>query len=173
MNGFEHTLIADWRSIGFVALKTAALFLTAAVAFRFVQRRTLSELSPIDWVAAVAVGAVIGRTATAAGTSWLIGATALLTLIALHAALNRLRFLPGARRYIDPPTRELVRNGKVSRRNLRRCGFTPSDLEAILRQHGHLDASSVRLALFEEKGSVSVIAEPTPGTSHASDAPRR
>ncbi|ORV61138.1 hypothetical protein AWC06_12200 [Mycobacterium fragae] len=40
---------------------------------------TISEFTPFDWVTAVAVGAIVGRTATAADTSWLTGTSALLT----------------------------------------------------------------------------------------------
>ena len=153
-----HELFDGWQTPLFTVAKSLALFLTAAVAFRFAQRRTIAEFTPIDWVTAVAVGAIVGRVAAAADTSWLTGAAALLTLLAAHGVTARLRFFGWFRRLVDPPVRVLIRDGAVNRPNLKRAGITRSDVDAILRQHGYQDATDVELALYEAKGSVSVFA---------------
>lgn len=152
-------LVDGWRPAAYAALKAIALFITAATAFRLTLRRTLAEFTPFDWVTAVAIGAVVGRTATAAGTSWLTGSAALLALIAAHDIVARLRFIPWVRRLVDPPVRVLVRDGQLDQANLRRCGLTREDLDAILRQHGHLTPTDVHLALFETRGVVSVLTD--------------
>ena len=47
------------------------MFMTAAVLFRFKERRTLAEFAAYDWVAAVAVGAIVGPTMPCVGfASW-------------------------------------------------------------------------------------------------------
>ncbi|WP_231633798.1 MULTISPECIES: DUF421 domain-containing protein [unclassified Mycobacterium] len=149
-------LFNGWRPALYAAIKALALFLTAAAAFRLTLRRTIAEFTPFDWITAVAVGAIVGRTATAAGTSWLTGAAALLTLIAAHDIVARLRFIPWVHRLVDPPVRVLIRDGQLDERNLLRCRLTHDDMDAILRQHGHQTTADVRLALFETKGVVSV-----------------
>jgi uncharacterized membrane protein YcaP (DUF421 family) len=157
----HHLLLAlfnGWMPVGRAALKALALFITAAVAFRLTERRTIAEFTPFDWVTAVAVGAIVGRTATAADTSWLTGAAALVTLILAHAAVARLRFVPWIRRIVDPPVRVLIVEGEIQRANLRRCRLTDADLEAALRQHGYESPRQVHLAVFEAKGAVSVLA---------------
>jgi uncharacterized membrane protein YcaP (DUF421 family) len=157
MDHLVHVLIGDFSAVTDAIVKTAALFLTAALLFRFTERRTLSEFAPFDWIAAVAAGSIVGRAATASDTSWLSASAALACLLATHAMLARLRFVPRFRRLLDPPVKVLVRNGVIDHRNLRRCGLTHADLEAILRQHGHETHDSVHLAIFESKGAVSVI----------------
>ena len=92
------------------------------------------------------------------------GATALLMLLIAHTTLSHLRFHPKLARLIDPPLRVLVRDGSIDHRNLKRCGLTDADLAAALRQHGLCDASSVRLAIYEAKGAVSVLIDPSPRT---------
>lgn len=159
MNDLLIAFVDGWRPAAYAALKAMALFATAAMAFRFTLRRTIAEFTPFDWVTAMAVGAIVGRTATAAGTSWLTGSAALLALIAAHDIVARLRFIPWLRRLVDPPVRELIRDGQLDRPNLRRCGLTDADLYAILRQHGHRGPAEIRLALFETKGVVSVFAD--------------
>ncbi|WP_433436117.1 YetF domain-containing protein [Nonomuraea sp. CA-141351] len=161
MNGFGDAVIGDWHSAVYSAVKAVMLFLTAAVAFRLTERRTMAEFAPFDWVAAVAVGALVGRTATASGSSWLTGAAALVALLAAHAIVTRLRFLPVISRLVDPPLRILIRDGQVNRRNLRRCGLTEADLDAVLRQHGHDSPAGIHLAIFEAKGAVSVLPHPS------------
>lgn len=160
MNSFGDALIGNWHHAVYAAVKALALFLTAATAFRLTERRTMAEFAPFDWVAAVAVGALVGRTATASDASWLTGTAALLAILAAHAAITRLRFLPAVGRLVDPPLRILIHDGQVNRRNLRRCGLTEADLDAVLRQHGHQSSADVHLAVFEAKGAVSVLSHP-------------
>jgi uncharacterized membrane protein YcaP (DUF421 family) len=163
MNAVWHAMVSGWQQPVIAAIKAFALFLTAAVAFRFAQRRTIAEFTPFDWVTAVAVGAIVGRVATAEDTSWLTGAAALLTLIAAHGLVARLRFVGRFQRAVDPPVRVLIRDGSLDDTNLRRSGITRADMDAILRQHGYTEPGEVRLALFEAKGSVSIFAgETTP-----------
>jgi uncharacterized membrane protein YcaP (DUF421 family) len=158
MHSLSDAFVGDWRSAVYAALKALALFLTAVAAFRVTERRTLAEFAPFDWVAAVAVGAIVGRSATASDTSWLTGAAALASVLAGHAVLARLRFLPWVASLVDPPLRVLVRDGRIDHRNLRRCGLTTADLEAILRGHQH-DLENVHLAIFERKGTVSLVSD--------------
>ncbi|OBH43983.1 DUF421 domain-containing protein [Mycobacterium mantenii] len=151
-----------WQPAVYAALKALALFTTAVTAFRLVLRRTIAEFTPFDWVTAVAVGAIVGRTATAADTSWLTGTAALLTLIAAHDLVARLRLIPWVRRLVDPPVRVLISDGQVDDANLKRCRLTRGDLDAVLRQHGQQTADDVRLAVFETKGVVSVFSNADP-----------
>jgi uncharacterized membrane protein YcaP (DUF421 family) len=51
----------------------------------------------------------------------------------------------------------LIRDGEVNRHNLRRCGLTDADLEAVLREHGHPNADRIHLAILEAKGAISVL----------------
>ena len=157
MDRILHVLIGDPTGAVDAAIKTSVLFLTAAILFRFMERRTLAEFAPFDWIAAVAAGAIVGRAATASDTSWLDATAALTSLLVTHAVLARLRFIPWIRRFIDPPLKVLIRDGNVDRRNLRRCGLTTADLEAVLRQHGHESSDRIHLAVFEAKGAISIL----------------
>lgn len=150
-------LIGDLAAVPDAALKTTALFVTAALLLRFTPRRTLAEFAPFDWIAAVAAGSIVGRAATATDTSWLVATTALVCLLITHAALARLRFVPRLRRLLDPPTKVLIRDGAVHHHNLRRCGLTHADLQAVLRQHGFERPEGIHLAIFEAKGVISVL----------------
>lgn len=159
MNGAQtiHVLIGDGHSVADAAVKTLALFLTATAVFRLTARRPVAEFAPFDWIAAVATGAIVGRAATATDTSWLAATAALVSLLLTHAGLARLRFIPAVQKLIDPPPHVLIRDGRIDRRNLRRCGLTTADLQAALRQHGQCNVDNVHLAVFEAKGAISIV----------------
>lgn len=150
-------LIGNGHTVVDALIKASTLFLTATAFFRFTERRTLAEFAPFDWIAAVATGAIVGRSATATDTSWLAGTAALMGLLLTHAAVARLRLIPGFQKFIDPPLQVLIRDGRIDQRNLRRCGLSIADLQAVLRQHGHCEIDSIHLAIFESKGAISIV----------------
>lgn len=78
----------DWRAaigngsdVGLVALKALLLYVSAVVGLRLSHRRTLAEMTGFDFVAAVAVGAIVGRVPNADGTTYLAGLATLLTVL--------------------------------------------------------------------------------------------
>lgn len=152
-------LAGDAGQIGWVALKAVLLYLTAVAGFRLGERRTLAQLSPFDFVAAVAVGAIVGRVPNAHETSYLAGAGTLLAVLAAHALLTRLRLIPGAARVMEHAPCLLVLHGRVLHDGLRRAGLTRADLDGVLRQHGLENIAAVRYAVFEQRGQISVVRE--------------
>lgn len=159
-------LTSSWPDLGIVAAKAALMYGTALVGLRMAQRRTLAQWTIIDFAAAVAIGAIIGRTAVAQTQSYATGAVALLTITAAHRLVSVLRFQPLLGKLTDYRVRVLVADGHVRRGQLRRCGLTDNDLYAELRQHGVFDVSHVQYVLYETKGELTVVprdvGSPTP-----------
>jgi len=156
-------LVGGTASIGWIALKAILLYLTALIGFRITHRRTLAEMSPFDFVAAVAVGAIVGRVPNADTTSFVEGAATLVTILAAHFLITGLRRVPGFAPLIEHPPRLLVANGQVLDRELRRCGLIRSDLYALLRQNGMQSLDEARFVIFEQRGKVSIVRKAVPG----------
>jgi uncharacterized membrane protein YcaP (DUF421 family) len=150
-------LIGDASHLGEVAAKAALMYATALVALRLGERRTLAQWTIIDFASAVAMGAIIGRTAIAGGQSYVTGAVALVTLVIVHRVASLLRFQPLLGKIVDHRVRVLVADGSVRRDELRRCGLTDNDLFAQLRQRGVFTLAGVRYVLYETKGSISIV----------------
>jgi uncharacterized membrane protein YcaP (DUF421 family) len=160
-------LVGQSSSLGEVAAKAALMYATALIALRLGERRTLAQWTLIDFATAVAMGAVIGRTAIAGTQSYITGAVALCTLVAVHRVASLLRFRPVLGKLVDHRIRVLVANGKLRRSELRRCGLTDNDLFTQLRQRGIFEIDRLRYVLYEPKGSISVVqadtsTDPTP-----------
>src|SRR5947209_2476542 len=119
---------------------------------RAAQRRTLAQWTAIAYAAAVAVGAIIGRTSLASGQSVAEGAVALLTLLAAHRLLMFARFERLFAKLVDHRVRVLVAHGKLRRSQLWICGLTENDVLAKLRQSGVRQLEELRYVLYETKG---------------------
>lgn len=137
--------------------KASMMYATAWALLRIGERRTLAQFTLIDVVAAVAVGAIVGRSAIARDQTYAEGAVALVALLLTHHAASRLRLRPLVGRWTDHPVRVLVSEGELRQRELHRCGVTEADLFSELRQHGVFALSDVRYVLYEPRGGLTVV----------------
>src|SRR5919206_596238 len=108
-------LIGDAGAVGTVIAKAALMYVTALIALRLGERRTLAQWTIIDFATAVAMGAIIGRTAVAGTQSYLTGAAALVTLVVVHRLASVLRFNPIFNKLVDHRVRVLVADGQLRR----------------------------------------------------------
>jgi uncharacterized membrane protein YcaP (DUF421 family) len=150
-------LIGGGNQLLWVALKALLLYVTAIAGFRLGERRTLAEMSAFDFVAAVAVGSIVGRVPNANTTSYLEGAITLISILIAHRLISWLRYFPSLASLVDHPPRLLLADGRIIEKELKRSGLTHDDLYGLLRQHGVTELSDVQVVLFEQRGKVSVI----------------
>lgn len=148
---------AGSHQIEVAAAKAALMYLTALLGLRVAHRRTVAQWKAIDFAAAVAVGAIVGRTALASNQSLVIGVVALVAILAAHTVVTLGRFSPLVAKLTDHRVRVLVAHGEVRRRQLRICGLTENDLFAHLRQQGVYDVAALRYVLYEARGGLTVV----------------
>jgi uncharacterized membrane protein YcaP (DUF421 family) len=146
-------------SLGIVAAKAALMYAVAVIGLRLAQRRTLAQWTAIDFAAAVAVGALVGRTAVASGQSFAAGAIALLTILLLHALATLARRNRAFAKVVDHRIRVLVEHGVLQHDELVVCGLTDNDVLAKLREKGVRELSELRWVLYETKGDLTIVRE--------------
>lgn len=152
--------MATWlasASWGSVALKAALMYAVALVGLRVAHRRTLAQWTATDFAAAVAVGAIIGRTAIAQTQSLWVGVVALVTILLVHGVVTYARFWSPFRSVSDHRVRVLVHDGQMNRRGLLLAGVPEEDLYAELRLQGVFALEEVRFVLYESKGGLTVV----------------
>jgi uncharacterized membrane protein YcaP (DUF421 family) len=157
-------------SLGIVAAKAALMYAVAVIGLRLAQRRTLAQWTAIDFAAAVAVGALVGRTAVASGQSFAAGAIALLTILLLHALATLARRNRAFAKVVDHRIRVLVEHGVLQHDELVVCGLTDNDVLAKLREKGVRELSELRWVLYETKGDLTIVRA---GVVSATTRPRR
>ncbi len=159
----EHTgansMSAEIEHLAWVAGKAGLLYATAIIGLRLGKRRILTELSPFDFVAAVAVGAIVGRIPSASDADYLAGAVTLIAVLFAHAVVSHLRQYSSVARLVDQSPRILVANGEILEDGLRRSGLCRADVESLLRQRGVHNVGEVEYLILEEGGKVSIVAD--------------
>jgi uncharacterized membrane protein YcaP (DUF421 family) len=152
-----HWLTGDWSHLGEVAAKALLMYATALVALRLGERRTLAQWTIIDFATAVAMGAIIGRTAIAKTQSYVTGAVAIVALVLIHRLVSALRFTQVVGKLADHRVRVLVDHGQLRTHELRRCAITENDLYAHLRQQGVFTLDDIAYVLYETRGDLTVV----------------
>ncbi|OYN77488.1 DUF421 domain-containing protein [Mycolicibacterium sphagni] len=150
-------LIGHYAELGWVALKALLLFAVAVVGLRLSQRRMLAELNVFDLVVTVAVGAIVGRTATSSTTSLATGAVALITLLVAHrivTGLHRRGWLGGL---LDRRPLILIVDGRLQPEGLGSAGLTRRDVYRMLRQSGEGDLAALQYVLYEDGGRLTMV----------------
>jgi uncharacterized membrane protein YcaP (DUF421 family) len=150
-------LIGHCSALGWTALKALLLFAVTVIGLRLSQRRILAELNVFDLAVIVAVGAIIGRTATSSTTSFATGAVALATLLVAHRVVAELHCRRWFTGLLDRRPLILLAHGRLQPEALRSAGLTPSDVYRLLRQAGHGDLDRLEYALYEENGHLTVV----------------
>lgn len=85
-------------------------------------------------------------------------AVVIATLVACDLLLNLLSYhSPFIEKVVSPPPLEVVRDGKLLRRNMRREFLTEEELMRHLRQQGLEELREVKRAHIEADGSITVI----------------
>jgi uncharacterized membrane protein YcaP (DUF421 family) len=152
--------------LGIVAAKAALIYVVAVLGLRVSQRRTLAQWTAIDFAAAVAVGAIIGRTSTAP-QSVAVGAVALVTLLVAHRLVMICRFDRRFAKLVDHRVRVLVDHGELRRDQMRLCGLTENDVYAQLRERGVRQLEQLAYVLYETKGELTIVRTDEPGADQS------
>ena len=150
-------LIGSYAELGWTALKALLLFAVAVIGLRLSERRVVAQLNVFDFVVTVAVGAIVGRTATSSTESFATGAVALITLLIVHRVVAELRRRGWFGVLLDRHPSVLVDHGRLQNDAIRSAGLTRSDVYRLLRRAGAGDLESLQYVLYEAHGDITVV----------------
>jgi len=141
------------------ALLTPFAFAVIVVCIRVVGLRSLSKMTPFDFVVTVALGSVLATTCTA--SEWSGFATGLLVMAALLGAqfvVARLRKDGDAvREVVQNQPRMLMRDGVFFDDVMQETRVTRGDVIAKLREANVLRLEEVRAVVLEATGDIAVL----------------
>lgn len=155
------TLLWDgWRPIAHTLIIVVAGATAIVIMLRLSGPRTLAQMSPLDFIVAVTIGATFGRTITAVEVplaQLLFGVSLLVGMQWLLAAL-RARYAR-ARRVLDHPPILLYYRGEFQRAVMRRQRLLDEDIHTAVRQSGRGSLEGVAAVILQQDGTLGVIAE--------------
>jgi uncharacterized membrane protein YcaP (DUF421 family) len=141
-----------------IVLRTAVIYLVILIGLRLAGKREIGQMTVFDLVVLLLIANAVQNAMVGPDTSLAGGVLAAVVLLALNAAVARLRLRwPRLRRMVEGSPTLLVLHGEVMADHLRREGLDQETLEAALREHGVADLSDVEMAVLEIDGSISVV----------------
>lgn len=153
-----HNLFVPDLSLAEKIIRPALVYMFLVVAVRAAGRRELAQLNSFDLVVLMMLAntvqnATIGNDNSMAGG--LIGVSALL---AVNWVVVRVLYrYPIVDRLLEGGPVELIRDGRVLRRQLEREVITEEELMEAVRKQGLRDAADVDRAVLETGGTISVV----------------
>lgn len=139
-------------------IRTIILYLLIILGIRLLGKRQIGELEPSELVLSLIIADLAAVPMQDFGIPLLMGLIPILTLLCLSAILSgltvrsiRFRALLCSRPSI------VVRDGKVLSKELNKNRFTVDELMEELRMAGITDLSSVKYAVLETTGRISVL----------------
>jgi uncharacterized membrane protein YcaP (DUF421 family) len=158
-------MIASARSSLTVVGSTVLIYCYLIVLMRFVGRRQLAQLGPIDLAVILLLGSSVETAMIHGDTSLPAGLTSAGVLMVINLALTwALLRSRRTRHLVAGGPLVLVHHGEAVDEHLRRAGMTAGDLHEALRARGYADLHGVGFAVLEADGTVSVVPESTVGS---------
>lgn len=143
------------------ASRTVAVYLGIVVLLRLAGKRELAQLNSFDLVVMMLLSNVVQNAVIGPDNSLTGGLLGAVILVALNAV--GVRIFTSSRRAVrlfeGTPT-EVVHDGHVRQKNLRRLGIRRADLEQALHHQGADDLSQVSEASLEPGGTIIVRQNP-------------
>lgn len=141
-----------------IILRGSAIYWFLFLIFRFVVRRDVGAVGLADLLILVIVADASQNAMAGEYTSVTDGMILIATLIGWNMLLDWLAFrFVRFRRFAEPTTLMLVKNGKLLKRNMRREFITEEELWSKLREDGIDRLDQVKAVYLEPDGSFSVI----------------
>lgn len=146
-----------WADAAMVVISTIAVYVAFLVLLRVVGQRALAAMSSFDFAAAIALGAVMGRTVLGYTPTFAAGLLGMATLFALQAVFGTLRRNKQLDRSLSNLPILIMANGAVLHDNLRRAKLIEDELRQKLRLAGIHRYPDVAAVIFERTGAISIL----------------
>lgn len=153
-------------------LRTVILYILIIVGIRLMGKRQVGELEPSELVLALIIADLAAVPMQDFGIPLLTGVIPILTLLCITMILSvltmksiRFRAIVCGRPSI------IVENGKLKQAEMRKNRFTVDELMEELRMKGVTDISTIKYAILETNGQISVLpyANQLPATAEQMD----
>jgi uncharacterized membrane protein YcaP (DUF421 family) len=146
-----------WTDAATVVVSTVCIYLAFLLLLRIVGQRAVAAMSSFDFAAAIAFGAVLGRTVLGYTPTLAAGLLGMVTLFALQAGFGVVRRNRHLDRALNNLPLLLMVNGAVLPDRLRKAKMVDDELRQKLRLAGVHSYDDVAAVILERTGAISVL----------------
>ncbi|HEV7276803.1 MAG TPA: YetF domain-containing protein [Devosiaceae bacterium] len=140
-------------------IRGVAVYVVLLVVMRLAGRRTLSELTPFDFVLLLIIAETTQQALLGDDFSIVNSVVLIVTLCTVDIFLSYVkRASPGVARLLDGVATVLISRGQPDERALRRARVDLQDvMDAARQQHGLERLDQVKFAVLEVGGNISIV----------------
>lgn len=139
-------------------IRTMILYTILIVVIRLMGKRQLGEMEPMEFVVTMLLANLAAVPMQETGIPLLSGLIPILVVLSMELLLSVLVYHSvSARRLLCGKPVILMENGRLLQENLKKTRITPDELTEFLRIEGVTDLASVKYAILETSGQVSVL----------------
>lgn len=151
--------------------RAVILYLVLILVIRLMGKRQLGQMEATEFVVTMLIADLAAVPMQDESTPLLDGLIPILVVLAIELILSVWVYhsIPIRRFFCGKPV-ILIENGKLLQKNMRKTRVNPDELTEHLRLRGVVDISSVRFAILETNGSVSVLPQSKYTPASAKDA---
>ena len=151
-------LLIPTHSVAEIMLRGTVMYLCLFLILRFFMLRRSSTIAIADILVIVVIADAAQNAFAKEYRSITEGLLLVLTIVSWDIALNWLGYrFKSFERLLAPAPLELVGDGKINRRNMRKELITEEELRSQLRQQGVSNLDDVKVAALEANGEISVV----------------
>jgi uncharacterized membrane protein YcaP (DUF421 family) len=146
-----------------IAVRTVMVFVAVFVGLRLMGKREMGQMTVFDLVVIILIANAVQNAMVGPDTSLVGGLLAAGVLLVVDWGISSLR-LRGARWgwLLQGTPTVLVEDGEFIQTHLRREALDREDVEMAVREHGVESVASVKLAVLETDGSISIVPYSSP-----------
>ena len=139
-------------------IRTIILYSILIAVIRLMGKRQLGEMEPMEFVVTMLLANLAAVPMQETGIPLLSGLVPILVVLSMELLLSVLVYHSvGARKLLCGKPVILMENGRLLQENLKKTRITPDELTEFLRIEGIVDLASVKYAILETNGDISVL----------------
>lgn len=150
-----------------VLIRTCILYILVVLVIRLMGKRQIGELQPYELVITIVISDLATVPMQDVRLPLILGIIPIITLLILEVFFTELQIRSKfMRKLIDGDPSVLIRDGKINEKALKSQRIHIEDLLEELRLTGNFDISSIKYAILESNGQLSIMSKENNENSH-------
>lgn len=147
--------------MGILLLRSFSIYFFLVFTIRILGKRQLGEMEPSEFVVSMLIADLAAGPMQETDLPIINAVVPIVVVLSLELLLSTLSYyFVGVRRLFCGKPVILIENGKILQKSLKSTRVTPDELSEHLREKGVVDLSTVKYAILETNGQISVLVDP-------------
>lgn len=140
-----------------IILKTAFLYFFIILSYRLMGKKEVGQLGIIDLIVSILIAELAAMCIEETERSIFVSVVPIMVLVIIQIALSYVALKSSKiRKLIDGNPRVIIKNGKISFKEMEKLRYSLDDLMSQLREQGVRSLEEIKYAVLENNGKLSI-----------------